>query len=279
MDNDLYLKPEKCHFNQQEVDYLGVIVGKGEIKMDPIKVQGITDWPTPTNIHEICSFLGFGNYYKDFIQHYSYITQPLYHLTRKNIAYEWGDKQQKVFTLLKQLFTSYPVLRNPDPDKHYILDTDTSKFAVGATLNQDYSDGRHPIGFFSKALNPAKCNYNIYDCELLAIIYMLKQFHYLLLGAYHKFLIWTDHQNLKYFKSPQKITPHQAWWHKFLQDYNFKLEHFSGKSNTIANLLSQRKDFEGGVNPNENITILPETLFACVTYLRNNPETRRQILH
>jgi len=74
MDNDLYLKPEKCHFSQKEVDYLGVIIGKGEIKMDPIKVQGITDWPTPTIIHKIRSFLGFGNYYKNFIQHYSYIT-------------------------------------------------------------------------------------------------------------------------------------------------------------------------------------------------------------
>jgi len=247
--------------------------------MDPIKVQGITDWPTPTNIYEICSFLGFGNYYKDFIQHYSYIMWPLHHLTRKNIAYEWGGEQQKVFALLKQLFTSYPVLQNPDPDKRYILDTDMSKFAVGATLNQDYSDSRHPIGFFSKALNPAECNYNIYNRELLVIIYALKQFYYFLLGACHKFLIWTDHQNLKYFKSLQKITLHQAWWHKFLQDYNFELEHFPGKSNTIADLLSWRKDFEGRVNPNKNVTILPETLFACVTYLRNNPETRRQILH
>jgi len=74
MDNNLYLKPEKCRFSQKEVDYLGIIIGKGEIKMDPVKVQAFTDWPTPTNIHEIRSFLGFGNYYKNFIQHYSYIT-------------------------------------------------------------------------------------------------------------------------------------------------------------------------------------------------------------
>ena len=66
-DNDLYLRPEKCQFHQSEVDYLGVIVGKGHVKMDPIKVQGIADWPTPTNLRELRSFLGFGNYYKDFI--------------------------------------------------------------------------------------------------------------------------------------------------------------------------------------------------------------------
>jgi hypothetical protein len=238
LDNDLFLKPEKCHFHKQEVEYLGVIIGKGEVKMDPVKVQGIMDWPIPTNIHELRSFLGFGNYYKDFIQNYSAITRPLHELTRKTFVYHWGEPQEHAFNLLKHLFTSYPVLRNPDPDKHYILDTDTSKFAVSATLSQDYSDGRHPIRFFSKSLSPAKINYDIYDRELLAIIYAIKAFRYLLLGARQKFLIRTDHQNLKYFKSLQKITPCQAQWHEFLQDYNFKLIHFPGKSNTIADLLS-----------------------------------------
>jgi len=82
-DNDLFLKPEKCHFHKEEVEYLGVIVGKGQVKMDPVKVQGITDWPTPTNLHETQSFLGFGNYYKDFIANYSSITRPLHDLTKK----------------------------------------------------------------------------------------------------------------------------------------------------------------------------------------------------
>ena len=69
--NNLFLNPEKCHFHKREVEYLGVIVGKGQVKMDPIKVQGITDWPIPTTVKELCSFLGFGNYYKDFITNYS----------------------------------------------------------------------------------------------------------------------------------------------------------------------------------------------------------------
>ena len=98
-----------------------------------------------------------------------------------------------MFHLLKHLFTLYPVLRNPDSDKRYILDTDASKFRVDATLSQDYTDGRDPIGFFSKVLNDAECNYDIYNQELLAIIYMIKQFWYLLLEARHKFLIHTDH--------------------------------------------------------------------------------------
>ena len=83
-DNILFLKPEKCHFHMKEVEYLGVIVGKGQVKMDPVKVQGITDWPVPTNLHEMQSFLGFGNYYKNFIANYSCIRWPLHNLTKKS---------------------------------------------------------------------------------------------------------------------------------------------------------------------------------------------------
>jgi len=277
-DNDLYLKPEKCHFHKKEVEYLGVIVGKGQVKMDPIKVKGITDWPPPTNLTELRSFLGFGNYYKDFIQDYSSLTRPLHDLTKKSAPWEWGSAQHNAFETLKERFTSYPVLRNPDPTRRYIMDTDASQFAVGATISQDFPDGRHPIAYFSKSLLPAERNYDIYDRELLAIIYAVKAFRYLLLGAQQKFLIRSDHENLKYFKSPQKISARQARWNEFLQDYNFELVHFPGKSNTIADLLSRRKDFEGGVNPNENVTLLPDHLFARKVYLKDDPDERRKIL-
>jgi hypothetical protein len=159
------------------------------------------------------------------------------------------------------------------------LDTNTSQFAVGVTLAQDFSDGRHPIAYFSKSLLPAECNYDIYDQELLAIIYAVKAYRHFLLGAQQKFLIRSDHENLKYFKSSQKISTRQARWHEFLQDYHFELIHFPGKSNTIADLLSRRKDHEGGVNPNQNITLLPDNLFVRKVYLKDDNETRREILH
>jgi hypothetical protein len=131
--------------------------------MDPIKVKGITDWPMPTNLKELCSFLGFGNYYKDFIADYSWLTRPLHDLTKHDTPWHWEDAQDLAFRTLKKEFTLYPVLRNPDPTKRYILDTDVSQFAVGATLAQDFSDGWHPIAYFSKSLLPVECNYDIYD--------------------------------------------------------------------------------------------------------------------
>jgi len=237
-DNDLFLKPEKCHFHRYEVEYLGIIVGNGQVKMDPIKVKGLTDWPIPTIVSELHSFLGFVNYYKDFIQDYSKIAYPLHDLTKKSHAWKWEDNQQTAFDTLKCKFTSYPVLRNPDPTKCYIVDTDTSTHAVGTTVLQDFSDGCHPITFFSKSLLPAESNYDIYDHKLLASINALKANCQLLLGTQQKFLIRTNHHNLKYFKTPQKISPRQARWHEFLQDYNFEIAHFPGKSNTIADLIS-----------------------------------------
>ena len=208
--NDLFLHPEKCHFHKREVEYLGVIVGNGQVKMDPIKVKGITDWPIPTTVRELRSFLGFGNYYKDFIQDYSQLARPLHELTRKSVQWSWGNAQDIAFNMLKMKFTSYPVLRNPNPTKCYIVDTDVLAYALGATISQDFTDGRHPIAYYSKSLLPAEQNYNIYDQELLAIISALRAFRHLLLGTQQKFLIRSNHNNLKYFKSPQKITPRQA---------------------------------------------------------------------
>ncbi len=180
-----------------------------------------------------------------------------------------------MFQTLKELFTSYPVLRNPDHTKCFIVDTDASAHAVGATISQDFSDGRHPIAFFSKSLSPPERNYDIYDRELLSIIYAVKAFRYLLLGAQHKFLIRTDHNNLKYFKSARQITPRQARWYEFLQDYDFELEHIPGKSNTIADLLSRREDLKEGVKINDSVIILPETLFARLASTRRGPNVTR----
>ena len=85
-------------------------MGNGQVKMDPVKVKGTTDWPTPTKVKELYLFLGFGNYYKDFIPNYSQIAHPLHDLTQKNHEREWKKPQQDTFETLKHLFTSYPVL-------------------------------------------------------------------------------------------------------------------------------------------------------------------------
>ena len=88
-EHDLYLKPDKCKFHRMEIDFLGMVVGGGQVKIDPVKIEGIAEWPKPTSVKELRAFLGFRNFYKDFIDHYSLIAQPLHDLTKKSRKWEW----------------------------------------------------------------------------------------------------------------------------------------------------------------------------------------------
>jgi hypothetical protein len=110
LENDLFLKPEKCQFHQRKIEYLGVVIGNGSVEMDPVKVRGIGEWPTPTTVKEVRSFLGFCNFYRAFIPNFSTITRPLNNLTRKGQQWQWGPKEQTAVDTLKLACTSYPVL-------------------------------------------------------------------------------------------------------------------------------------------------------------------------
>jgi hypothetical protein len=187
--------------------------------------------------------------------------------------------QQISFNTLKHAFTTYPILRNPDFTKHFVLDTDTSKYAVGAILQQEYGDTLLPIAFHSRSLSPAEKNYNIYDCKLLAIVDAFKTFRYLLWGAQFPTLVQCDHNNLKYFKSLQMLTTRQARWKAFLEDYDYEFKYIPGYTNTLADLLSRSKDLEMGENPlNNHVAIFPPHLFLKKIYVDDDNDKRRAIL-
>src|SRR6266446_9673327 len=87
----LFLKPEKCKFEQKEVEYLRLVILKDHVAMDLTKVRGVTEWPTPTKVKEVQSFLGFVNFYRKFIHDFSNVAHPLYALTRKTQRWVWGS--------------------------------------------------------------------------------------------------------------------------------------------------------------------------------------------
>ena len=170
-DNDLYFKPEKCTFHAKSIDYLGVILGGGVTRMDLVKVAGMCDWPTPTSVKDIRSFLGFCNFYRSFIKGFSAVARPLNDLTKKDETWHWGNAQQTAFDTLKQRITSEPILAQPDRDKQFELKVDTSGFALGAVLLQRGDDGkRHPVSYYSRTLTAAERNYDIYKRELLGVV-------------------------------------------------------------------------------------------------------------
>ncbi len=160
--NDLYLKPEKCDFEQKQIDYLGVIVGNGKLQMDPKKLKGVADWPKPNTPTDIQKFLGFTGYYQYFIQGYSKIARPLLDLTKKAVIWHWGEAQQRTFEELKTRMCSRPVLTQPDFHKPFFLQTDTSAYGVGAILSQEGEHHTtasqrpklHPIAYYSATFTP-----------------------------------------------------------------------------------------------------------------------------
>ena len=98
--HDLFFKPEKCLFHAPRMDYLGVILEKGVTRMDPVKISGIRDWPTPTNVKQVRSFLGFCNFYRAFIRGFASHANPLNKLTRKDTEWKWTTEEDKAFQKL-----------------------------------------------------------------------------------------------------------------------------------------------------------------------------------
>ncbi len=246
------------------------------IKMDPIKLAGIRDWPTPTTVKQVRSFLGFGNYYRKFISRFTHLTRPLHDLTKKNKLWTWTAECQIAFDILKERFTSAPVLMMPNVNKPFVLQTDASDCAIGAVLMQEDENGDlHPCGFLSHALTPTKMRWQIYDCELFAIYYALyKEWRYLLESAEHPVTVHCDHKNLLYYREPQHLTNCQARWWNDLSRFNFTLTHIPGAKLIIADTLSCRPDHMTKDEPEELITMLPKELRVFVRIIAEDLRDR-----
>ena len=175
-----------------------MIISLDRVEMDPVKIAGVADWPSPTNKKEVQSFVGFINFYRRFIPEFSHHARALFDLTMKDVRFNWGPPQEDAFAKLKGLVTAAPVLALPDSDSPFRLEADSSGFATGAVLSQESrKDGKwHPIAFLSKALSPVERNYEIHDTEMLAIVRGLEEWRHYLEGARHPVEIWTDHKNL-----------------------------------------------------------------------------------
>ena len=248
--HNLYAKLSKCEWFQDDIELLGHRIGTQGLSMCGDKVGTISQWPTPTSIKELQSFLGLANYYRRFISSYSLLTLPLTTLLKKDRQWLWETQQDEAFKLLKKAFTSMPVLQFPDPDLQFIIECDASDFALGSVLSQHGLDGRlHPLSFYSRKFTPPEINYEVYDKELLAIIVSLLVWRQYLLGAKQGIIIFTDHRNLVHFQTTQQLTRRQARWSQVLSEYNFVLEYRKGSLQGKPDALSRRVDYE--IQPGE----------------------------
>ena len=245
-ESGLYAKLSKCEFEVQKTTFLGHVISNQGISMDPDKVKSILEWPIPTTVKEVQSFIGLCNYYRRFIPNFAKIAKPLHNLTRKDIKYEWTEECSVAFETLKKLFTIEPILAHADPELPFIVETDASNFAIGAVLSQRNKDTNelHPICYYSRGLSKSERNYPIYDKELLAVKCALQEWRHYLEGSKHQFTIFTDHKNRTFPRKPELLSQRQIRWNLFLSRFDYKLQYRPGKEGGKPDAFSRRPDYE-----------------------------------
>jgi transposase InsO family protein len=239
-EHKLYCRSHKCHFNQAELEYLGHVVGRDGVRVDPRKVKVVQDWPVPKDVHQLRSFLGLANYVRRFIQAYSSLTRPLTDLLKAtaNVARDWGQKAQSAFEGVKFALTHAPVLVLPDfkaalEDKPFEVIADACGTGIGAVLLQ----GGHPIAFESRKFTPAELNYDTSQKELLATIHALRTWRCYLAGV--PFVLVTDHHPNTAFETKVDLSPRMTRWLNLLSEYShMKWEYRPGRTN-VADPLSR----------------------------------------
>jgi hypothetical protein len=235
---NLIVKLEKCTFNQEETRLLGHIVGRNGIKTDPEKIEKVKNYPRPTNLRELRGAIGLFTYYRKFVPEFAKIARPLHELSRKDVKFEWKEKQEKAFETLKKKLTEAPILANPDFTKPFELTTDASGGGLGIILSQrDEENKERVIAYGSRALKPSEMNYAATELEMLAVYWGINHFEkYLMIKP---FIVLTDHSALKALQNTIKPKGKRARWIMDLQQYNFTIKHRSGKSNRNADALSR----------------------------------------
>ena len=133
-EHQLYAKLSKCEFWLEEVNFLGHMVCKKGIRMDPKKVEAVVHWPKPTSMTKIRSFLGLAGYYRKFIKDFFRIVAPLTKLTKKYQKYEWEEACEQSFQKLKDCLTSAPVLALPTDTGDFTVYCDASRIGLGYVL-------------------------------------------------------------------------------------------------------------------------------------------------
>lgn len=280
---ELYAKLSKCEFHQTRIDYLGYRISPEGIEMDPGKVQAVLEWAAPKTRKQLQSFLGFANFYRQFIPSFASIALPLTNLLktkkdgkpRPSQPLEWTMSCQAAFEKLKRLFAAEPVLKHPVMDELFIVQADASDAAVGAVLLQTNADGQlQPCAYTSRKFSDTERRWAIWEKEAFAVRWALLTWRQFLEGTNLPFEVWTDHKNLEALKTPRKLSPKQARWAQHFGRFNFNLRYLPGGRNFLADALSRMPQFNSS-RLETVLPIIPSTQLAApvTTRAQSNPTT------
>lgn len=234
----LRLNPEKCHFARRELKYLGHVVSSEGISTDQEKVRAIQDFPVPTNVKALRSFLGLASWYRRFVEKFASVSAPLRGLLKKNAKWCWGDEQTKAFDELKRALSTAPILACPDFAETFVLQVDASNAGLGAALTQRQNDREVVVAYASRLLSDTEQNYTTTEKECLALVWAIRKFKAYLEG-YH-FVAITDHVALKWLLKLNEPSGRLARWVMELQQFDFEIRYRKGTLNRVADALSRQ---------------------------------------
>ena len=231
------LRGSKCLLGQHSVTHLGFHYSAKGVAPSEEKTKTIAEWPVPRSAKQLRSFIGFANFYRNFVPGFADISSPLNDLTSKTAAFTWTPKHQTAFDTLRQSLMSPPILDYPQQQDHFTLTTDASDVELGAVLTTSRGT---VIEFASRALTSAEQKYTTSEKECLAIIWATRKFRHYLLGT--SFTVETDHKPLEWLESHRQSharSQRLERWSLELRAYDFNITYRPGKHNQCADSLSR----------------------------------------
>jgi hypothetical protein len=239
----------KCEFFCAQVTFLGFDITQYGLKMNFKKLDTINQWPYPTNLKELRQFLGFTNFYQRFIPAFLSVVMPLTSLTKGDageLAAWKTDASLLAFEELKSLFVKEPLLMHFDFTKPRYVHVDSLGYAIAAVLSQPDDKGNLKlVSYYSRKLTEQERSWMIFDLKLLAIVEVCEEWRAWLMGTEEPVKMFLDHSNLLYFKTAKQLSPKQARWALFLDNFNMLIYHVEGTKNP-ADAPSRREDFTQG---------------------------------
>ena len=242
---NLKLKPSKCSFFKEEINYLAQCTSKEGVWPSNSNLKVIAECAPPQMYTEVHAFLSLVGHYWQCIKDFVHIAQPLSeHLPGEEANRKWERVSLlkgtlEAFKTLKKTCMTTPTLAFADCTKPFLLETDVSKDGLGVVLSQKQMDGRyHPVPFGSRALMPLEKNYHSMKLEFVALKWAVME-HFKEYLPYKPFLVKTDSNPLTYIMMTPSLNATGHQWVGALVRFNFQLEYQKGHDNTVVDVLSQ----------------------------------------
>lgn len=238
--HELHCGLKKCTFAKTEVEYLGHLISANKNRAHPKHIQQLPNFPRPRNVKQERWFLGVAGWLREFIPQFSKKAAPLTDLLGTKKKFIWNREAELAFEKLKEEASRDLILSRPNFKNRFILQTDASKVGMAAVLYQEEEGEKKIISYISAKFNNTEKNYHINEAECYAAVWAIKKYKAYLEG--NRFVLRTDSRSLTWLEKFKETKQKFIRWALLLQEFDFDIEHVSGKHNELPDYLSRNPE-------------------------------------